>query len=180
MLNKTIVNYPLTRVEVTIKHARYTRRSGGIDRQYSDNIQLPKRIRVGFVDNKTFNDIKLKPFNFKNYGINFFSLYAEGMQIPSRLLQTNFSKDEPLYVEDHHTQLTLRTGIHFLNESNSVSRNDYANGYTLFAFDFTPDLSANCAGHWNLGKHGSLRLEVRFEKFPWILIVSSMLSLIMF
>ena len=27
-----------------------------------------------------------------------------------------------------------------------------------------PDLSANCAGHWNLVKHGSLRLEVRFEK----------------
>ena len=39
---------------------------------------------------------------------------------------------------------------------------------TLFAFDFTPDLSANCAGHWNLVKHGSLRLEVRFEKFKCI------------
>ena len=37
-------------------------------------------------------------------------------------------------------------------------------GYTLFAFDLTPDLSANYAGHWNLVKHGSLRLEVRFEK----------------
>jgi len=35
--------------------------------------------------------------------------------------------------------------------------------HALFAFDFTPDLSANC-GHWNLVKHGSLRLEVRFEK----------------
>ncbi|KAL6416707.1 hypothetical protein ACFW04_011470 [Cataglyphis niger] len=34
----------------------------------------------------------------------------------------------------------------------------------LFAFDLTPDLSANYAGHWNLVKHGSLRLEVRFEK----------------
>jgi len=31
-------------------------------------------------------------------------------------------------------------------------------------FSLTPDLSANCAGHWNLMKHGSLRLEVRFEK----------------
>jgi len=41
---------------------------------------------------------------------------------------------------------------------------DYANGYTLFAFNLTPDLSANCAGHWNLVKYGSLRLEVRFEK----------------
>ncbi|KYN13610.1 Uncharacterized protein F54H12.2 [Trachymyrmex cornetzi] len=71
--------------------------------------QLPKRIIVGFVDNKAFNgDRKLNPFNFKNYKI-----FVDG---------------------------------------------------TLFAFDLTPDLSANCAGHWNLVKHGSLRLEVRFEK----------------
>ncbi|XP_050457548.1 uncharacterized protein F54H12.2-like [Cataglyphis hispanica] len=55
-------------------------------------------------------------------------------------------------------------GIHFLNEGNSISRDDYSKGYTLFAFDLTPDLSANYAGHWNLVKHGSLRLEVRFEK----------------
>jgi len=54
--------------------------------------QLPKRIIVGFVDNKAFNgDRKLNPF--KNYGINFFSLYADGMQISNRLLQPNFSKD---------------------------------------------------------------------------------------
>jgi len=51
-----------------------------------------------------------------------------------------------------------------LNEGNSISRDDYSIGFYLFAFDFTPDLSANCAGHWNLVKHGSLRLEVRFEK----------------
>ena len=61
------------------------------------------------------------------------------------------------------THYSRETGIHFLNEDNSVSR-DYANGYTLFAFDLTSDLSANCARHWNLVKHGSLRLEVRFEK----------------
>jgi len=56
------------------------------------------------------------------------------------------------------------TGIHFLNEDNSISRDNYARGFSLFAFDLTSDLSANCAGHWNLVKHGSLRLEVRFEK----------------
>ena len=61
------------------------------------------------------------------------------MQIPSRPLQPNFSKDEPLYVEAYHT-LFSGTGIHFLNEGNSISKDDYANGYTLFAFDLTPDL----------------------------------------
>src|SRR5436309_1881370 len=68
----------------------------------------------------------------------------------------------PLNVEAYHT-LFSGTGIHFLNEGNSINR-DYSKGYTLFAFDLTSDLSANFAGHWNLIKHGSLRLEVRFEK----------------
>jgi len=64
--------------------------------QSLDNVilgQLPKRIIVNFVDNKTFKgDEKLNLFNFKNYIINFFSLYD--MQIPSRPLQQNFSRDE--------------------------------------------------------------------------------------
>jgi len=100
---------------------------------------------------------KLNPFNFKN----FFSLFADDMQIP-RPIQSNFSKDESLYVEAYHT-LFSATGIHFLNESNSISRDDYAN--SLFAFGLTPDLSANCVGHWNLVKHGNLRLEVK-KLFP--------------
>ncbi|KYN14630.1 Uncharacterized protein F54H12.2 [Trachymyrmex cornetzi] len=162
MLSKTTAKYPLTRVEVKT----FTIHAGVVGESIDNAIlgQLPKRIIVGFVDNKAFNgDRKLNPFNFKNYRINFFSLYADGIQIPSRPLQPNFSKDEPLYVEAYHT-IFSGTGIHFLNEGNSISRDDYANGYTLFAFDLTPDLSANCAGHWNLVKHGSLRLEVRFEK----------------
>ena len=50
------------------------------------------------------------------------------MQIPSRPIQPNFSKNEPLYVEAYHT-LFSGTGIHFLNEGNSISRDDY--GYTF-------------------------------------------------
>jgi len=162
MLSKTTAKYPLTRVEVKT----FTIHSGLVGESIDNVIlgQLPKRVIVGFVDNKAFNgDRKLNPFNFKNYGINYFSLYADGIQIPSRPLQPSFVKNESLYVEAYHT-LFSGTGIHFLNEGNSISREDYSQGFTLFAFDLTPDLSANCAGHWNLVKHGSLRLEVRFEK----------------
>lgn len=162
MLSKVTAKYPLTRVEVKT----FTIHSGVVGESIDNVIlgQIPKRIIVGFVNNKAFNgDRKLNPFNFKNYGINYFSLYVDGTQIPSRPLQPVFSKEEPLYVEAFQT-LFSGTGIHFLNEGNSISRDDYSKGYTLFAFDLTPDLSAHCAGHWNLVKHGSLRLEVRFEK----------------
>jgi len=55
--------------------------------------QLPQRIIIGFIDNKAFNgDRKLNPFNLKNYGINFFSLYANGMQISSRPVAKFFER----------------------------------------------------------------------------------------
>jgi len=130
---------------------------------------------------KRLTDRKLNPFNLKNYGINFFSLYVDGIQILSRPLQPNFLRDEPLYVKTYHT-LFSGTGIHFLNEGNSISRDDYSRGFSLFTFDFTPDQSANCAGYWNLVKYGSLRLEVRFEKplTTTINCIVCMPSLIMF
>ncbi|EFN82341.1 Uncharacterized protein F54H12.2, partial [Harpegnathos saltator] len=132
-----------------------------------DNVilgQIPKRIIVGFVDNKAFNGARhLNPFNFQHHGINFFSLYVDGTQIPSRPLQPKFPGNEMLYAEAYHT-LFSGTGIHFLNETNSISREDFPADYTLFAFDLTPDLLANCAAQWNLVKHGNLRMEVRFEK----------------
>jgi len=161
MLSKTTIKYSLTRVEVKT----FTIHAGLVGESLDNVIleQLPKRIIVGFVDNKAFNDDrKLNPFNFKNYGINFFLLYADGMQILSKSLQSNFLRDEPLYVKAHHT-LFSGTDIHFLNEGNSISRDDYFRK-SLFAFDLIPDLSANCAEYWNLMKHGNLRLEVRFEK----------------
>ncbi|XP_025162981.1 uncharacterized protein F54H12.2-like [Harpegnathos saltator] len=161
MLTKTTVKYPLTRVEVKL-FVIYT----GVVEETLDSVilgQIPKRIIVGFVDNKAFNGARhLNPFNFQHYGINFFSLYVDETQIPSRPLQRKFSGNGMLYAEAYHI-LFSGTGIHFLNETNSISRKDYPAAYTLFAFNLTPDLSANCA-QWNLVKHGSLRMEVRFEK----------------
>lgn len=160
-LAKSTAKYPLTRVEVKAisMHA-------GVHGETIDNVvlgQLPKRIIVGFVDNKAFNgNRKLNPFNFQHYKMNYLSLYVDGAQIPSKPLQPDFTKNS-LYVDAYQT-LFCGTGIHFLNEGNSISREKYPNGYCLFAFDLTPDLSANSSSHWNLIKHGSVRIEVRFEE----------------
>ena len=54
--------------------------------------------------------------------------------------------------------------MHFLNMGNSIDREDYRRGYCLFAFDLTPDLLANSNSHWNLVKHGSVRIAARFEE----------------
>ena len=128
----------LTRVEVKSISVH-----SGIYGETLDNVilgQIPKRLIIGFVDNKAFNgNRKLNPFNFHHYKINYLSLYVDGKQIPSKPLQPDFTK-ENLYMDAYHT-LFSGTGIHFLNEGNSISCECYSNGNCLFAFDLTPDLS---------------------------------------
>ncbi|KAL7301309.1 hypothetical protein TKK_0006046 [Trichogramma kaykai] len=160
-LMKTTAKYPLTRVEV-----KAITMHSGIHGETIDNIilgQLPKRIRIGFVENKAYNgDKKLNPFNFKHFNINFLCLYIDGIQIPSKPLQPDFTKRNT-YIDAYHT-LFSGTGIHFLNDGNDLSRSEYPNGYCLFAFDLIPDLSTNALTHWNLIKHGCVRLDVRFAE----------------
>lgn len=160
MLAETTAKYPLTRVEV--KSITLQKGASG---QTVDNIiigQLPKRIIIGFVENTAYLGDKLyNPFNFRHFNLNFLCLYIGGKQIPSKPLQPDF-KTGNMYVDAYHTLFT-GTGIHFLNLGNSITREDYPNGYCLFAFDLTPDLSANDGTHWNLIKNGTVRMDVRFD-----------------
>lgn len=161
-LAKTTAKYPLTRVEVKsfVLHR-------GTTGETIDNAilgQLPKRVILGFVDNAAFNgDRKRNPFNFHHWGINFLSLYVDGVQVPGRALQPNFKTDRHEEAEAYNT-LFAGCGIHFGDHGMEISREDYPDGYCLFAFDLTADLSANCATHWNLVKTGSLRIEVHFDE----------------
>ena len=161
-LATTTAKYPITRVEVKT----FTLHPG-ISGDCIENVilgQLPKRVILGFVDNKAFNgDRALNPFNFQNYSINYLSLYVDGSQVPCKPLQPVFSDPSPQYVEAYHT-LYSGTGMHYMDAGNEIDRDDYAKGYCLFAFDLTPDLSAHYAGHWNLVKNGTMPVEVRFEK----------------
>ncbi|XP_031788738.1 uncharacterized protein F54H12.2-like [Nasonia vitripennis] len=160
-LAKATAKYPINRVEVKA----FTLHSG-VHGDTLDNVildQIPKRIIIGFVDNRAFNgNRKFNPFNFQHFNINYLSLYVDGVQIPSKPLQPRFTGSKPIFVECYHT-LFSGTEIHFLNESLTVTRTDYNKDYCFFAFDLTPDLSANLAFHWNLIKHGSVRVEVKFE-----------------
>lgn len=160
VLATTTAKYPITRAEVKVLTI-----PAGIQGKSIDNIflgQVPKRCVVGFVNNGAFNgSLTTNPFNFSNHGVNLFSLYVDGQQIPAKTLQTSFSTN--VFTSAYHT-LFSGTGIHFLNDGNSISKESFANGYCLMAFDMTPDLCANSHSHWNLIKRGSVRLEVRFDR----------------
>ena len=46
-----------------------------------------------------------------------------------------------------------------------ISREDYANGYTLYAFDLTPDM-CNTTDYFNAVQHRSLSVDITFGKTP--------------
>jgi hypothetical protein len=157
-LEKSTAKYPMTRVDVKTITIPKDLQSKTMDNLYLG--QLPKRVIIGFVSNTAFNgDFTRNPFNFQHFGLNFICLYVDGQQIPSKPLQPDF--DAKQYVAAYHT-LYSGTGIHFQDEGNGITREEYPGGNCLMAFDLTPDLSAN-AEHWNLQRQGSLRVEVRFK-----------------
>ena len=47
------------------------------------------------------------------------------------------------------------------DRGNQISRIEYAEGFTLFAFDLTPNLDQS--GHFHLLRQGNLRLELHFK-----------------
>lgn len=159
-LTLTTAKYPITKVEV-----KNVTIPTGVQGKTLDNIflgQLPKRVIIGFVTNSAFiGNFKHNPFNFQHFNINFFSLYIDGRQLPSKPLQPDHTGKNQ-FVHSYHT-LFSGTGLHFMNDGNNIPREDYALGNCLMAFDLTPDLSANTLSHWNLVRHGSLRIEVRFD-----------------
>jgi hypothetical protein len=154
--------YPITHVDVKSFTLPSGIRSKTLDNVFSG--QVPKRIIVGLVSNKAFNgDFKLNPFNFKHYKTNYFSLYVDGEQIPSKPLQPNFADGIEQFVLSYNT-LFNGTGIHYSNTGNSISRHEYKNGNCLMVFDLTPDLSANETSYWNLVRNGNVRVEFGFAE----------------
>ncbi|XP_033639055.1 uncharacterized protein F54H12.2-like [Asterias rubens] len=123
--------------------------------------QLPTRIVVGCVSNEAFNGRYGKnPFNFQHFNVNYLTVHLDGEQIPYTPLKPNYTAPGGgNYIRAYHT-LFSGTDKTYQDDGNTITREDYKGGYTLYAFDLSPDLSIG--GHLNLVKHGNLRLDVHF------------------
>ena len=119
---------------------------------------LPTRVIIGCVDNDAFNGNKAKnPFNFKNFDLTELSVYLDGQQQTIKPLKCNYASNQ--FISAYMT-LFSGTGRQNRDLGIDIGRSEYKDGYALYAFDLTPDMSQE--GHFNLIKQGSLRLDMKF------------------
>ena len=121
--------------------------------------QLPTRIVIGLVNNQTFNGSRDRnPFNFQHFNATEISVYLDGQQ-QSGIKPIALNYADKHYIRAYNT-LFSGTGKICRDEGIDIDRNDYANGYALYAFDLTADLGDE--DHFNLMRQGSVRLVLKF------------------
>jgi len=99
--------------------------------------QLPTRIVIGLVSNRAFNGhLTSNPFNFQHFGLNEIALYLTDNSSTPRPIQPNEMEQ---YIRAYDS-LFAGTGRQCRDEGLFISREDYCNGYALYAFDLTADV----------------------------------------
>lgn len=155
------VVYPITRCEV---------KRVGIPQGQLDFIQdvirgpLPRRVLMMLVDTNAFNGSYDKdPFIFKNYGVNYCSVFVNSTQYPTKAFMPNFEKG--LFTREY-MKLMQALNQNGTDVYTDLTMESFKQDKTIFAFDFAPDLSSGPgeAGHANILTEGVLRLAIRFTQ----------------
>ena len=122
--------------------------------------QLPTRIVIGLVSNQAFNGhVKRNPFNLQHFGLSEIGLYLDRQQqYALKPIQPDYERGQ--YIRAYNS-LFAGTGKIYKDEGLDITREDYANGYALYAFDLTADLGED--DHFSLLRQGSVRLGLKFS-----------------
>ena len=125
--------------------------------------QLPTHIVIGLVDNRACNGSRERnPFNFAHFNLHEIGLYLDGQQQHAlRPIQPNVATVE--YIRAYNT-IFAGTGKLGADEGLFITRDEYANGYSLYAFDLTADLGKD--DHFSLVRQSSVRLALKFSQAP--------------
>ena len=153
--------YPYTRVETKAFSI-----AQGTHTINLDNVFLqarPSRIVFGLVSAAAFNgDLTKNPFKFQHYDITDVAVIVNGETVPGRPLQLKFGEDGGRNYISGFMQLFEATGRSGSDFGNGLKPKDFADGYTLFAFNLDPEFKRG--KYLNLVKRANVRIEIRFSK----------------
>ena len=172
MLKQTPALYPIRRVECKILTIPENLPNIRQDNIFSGII--PKSFVFGLVDVDAANGVYGKnPYNFQHFNVTNVSLTANGQEIPFKQLTLRYPKaangkpdpatDNELDFDEAYNTLFSGTGKIYSNAGLDITREDYPGGYTLYAFDLTPDM-CNSTDYFNTVQRGSLTLALTFKK----------------
>ncbi|GFR06394.1 uncharacterized protein F54H12.2 [Trichonephila clavata] len=124
--------------------------------------QLPTLLIMGMVSNNAFNgDFPKNPFNFKHYDLTYLCVLDGNRMIPSKPFQPKF--DGSNCYSRCYVSLFTDLGRYHKDQDINISFSEYKDGYTLFALDLTPDLSAD-GMHESISRNGNLTIDLKFSK----------------
>jgi hypothetical protein len=153
-LEKANAKYPIRKVEMKMFNINANISS------HSERLAsgvMPYRVVFGFVDSDSFTGNFAKtPFEFKHCNLRNLSLKINGNDVKGYETELDFDKGQTI-----RGYSTLFTGIDTWHGGNSINREEWENGYTLFCYDLTSDL---CSGdHIDLATRGTLSLDLTFK-----------------
>ena len=171
MLKQTPALYPIRRVECKILTVPENLPNIRQDNIFSGII--PKTFVVGLVKVDAANGTYgTNPYNFAHFGVTTVSLTANGEEIPFKQLTLKYpgnpngeidtAADNELDFDEAYNTLFSGTGKIYSNARLDITRDDYPGGYTLYAFDLTPDMCKS-SDYFNTVQRGSLSLALTFE-----------------
>jgi hypothetical protein len=150
--------YPIQRTEM---HT-YTVASG-TQSHVKENLfhgKLPKLIVLGIVNNDDFNGkLDTNPFCFRHKNLVHVGMYKDGVPIPHAPFTPDFSNNQ--YAEEYMA-LMDSLDVSTADADLGITKTDYGNGYTLFAFNLSADKVV--AGHAQPIRDGNLRIELKFKE----------------
>lgn len=123
--------------------------------------QMPVRLVIAAVDNDAFNGAYGKnPFNFKNFNLRHLKVHVDGQAHQVKPLEIDYMSNQ--FVQAYMS-LFSGAGKAYKNEGNAISRAEFPRGYSVYAFDLSPDIN-DAGDHFNLLREGSLRIDMAFAQ----------------
>ena len=162
-LEKSSAVYPFTGSDT--KSFTYGQGLSNISINNVFNQTVPSRIVFGFVSADAFNgNVTKNPFNFKHYDVADIGVTVDGLSVgkPLQLSGWDQDNDEGRQYVDAYNNLFQVSGTMGQNGGNNITIDQFAQGFTLFAFNLEPEMKQG--NYLNLTRSGNVRLEIRFKK----------------
>lgn len=123
------------------------------------NSQLPKLVFIGLVSNTAFSGSYTEnPFNFEHYSVKSIKLSDTSGTAQIHEFRPDFTNG---LVAEEYNGLFKAMGIYNVPETFDVTLAEFCKGYTIYAFNLTPD--GHTSGHQQIARNAHIKLDLAFD-----------------